>query len=273
MQCIFAYNRLASSGLADLCIALANMSTSPEPSDNPSNASSSAPLTVIMPAFNEEGVIRSAVEEVKKEVLDKVPGATLLVVNDGSKDQTASILDELAQNDSRLTVIHQVNRGHGPSLVRAMNEARGKYIFQIDSDMQIPLNSFSQFWKMIDSADAIFGVRSQRNDPAHRLYLSSLITFILGIIFKVDLPDSNVPFKIFRRQIWQELQAKLAKETIVAPSIFLAIYAKTHKYKVMEVLVEHRARTTGNPSLNVVSLARVAIKGFRQVIQFKDRLS
>jgi glycosyltransferase involved in cell wall biosynthesis len=227
-----------------------------------------------MPAYNEEGAIRSAVEEVKNEVLDKVPGATLLVVNDGSKDNTASILNELAGNDSRITVIHQVNRGHGPSLVRAMNEAKGKYIFQIDSDMQIPLNTFSQLWETIDATDAIFGVRLQRNDPAHRLYMSALIAFILGIIFKVDLPDSNAPFKIFRKQIWEELQAKLGEEKILAPSIFLAIYARTHKYKVMEVPVEHRARAIGNPSsLNVVSVAKIAINGFRQVIQYKDQLS
>jgi len=246
------------------------MATNPEVSKN---QSSTSPLTVIMPAYNEEGAIRSAVEEVKNEVLDKVPGATLLVVNDGSKDKTASILDELARHDPRISVIHQVNRGHGPSLITAMHNASGKCIFQIDSDMQIPLNCFSQLWKTMDSADAIFGVRSQRHDPPHRLFVSALIAFILGIMFKVDLPDSNAPFKIFKKDIWEELQAKLGGETIVAPSIFLAIYAKKHNYKVMEVSVEHKARATGDPSLNLVSLARCAINGFSQIIQYKDQLS
>jgi len=226
-----------------------------------------------MPAYNEEGAIHSAVDEVRMEVLDRVPGANLIVVNDGSRDKTASILDELARNDSRITVIHQVNRGHGPSLVRAMNEAKGKYIFQIDSDMQIPLNCFSELWKLTDSTDAIFGIRSQRNDPAHRLFLSGLTAFVLGNIFNVSLPDSNAPFKIFKRTIWEEMYGKLGNETLLAPSIFLAIYAKKHNYKVIEVQVVHKARTTGNPSLNLVSLARFCINGFRQVIEYKDRLS
>lgn len=249
------------------------MTISPGPSNNQSSTSSSVPLTVIMPAYNEQDAIHSAVEEVKKEVLDKVPGAKLLVVNDGSTDKTANILDELALNDSRITVIHQVNKGHGPSLVRAMNTAEGKYIFQIDSDMQIPLSCFSQLWKMIDSADAIFGVRLQRHDPPHRLFISALTSSILGAIFKVSLPDSNAPCKIFKRQIWVDLKERLREESLLAPSIFIAIFTRTHNYKVVEIPVEHRARTTGIPSLNLVSLARCCIGGFNQVIRYRDQLS
>jgi dolichol-phosphate mannosyltransferase len=225
-----------------------------------------------MPAYNEEGAIRAALVEVQEQVLDNVPGANLIVVNDGSKDKTASILDEIAQNDDRILVIHQDNKGHGPSLVRALNQARGDYVFQIDSDMQIPLLCFSELWKLTDTQDAVFGIRSNRQDPPHRLILSALITFVLGKMFQIELPDPNAPFKIIRREIWEDMYRELDNEKLVAPSIYLAIYAKKHHYKVVDVSVPHRARTKGTASLNLVSLARFCFSGMRQVIQYKKRL-
>ena len=247
--------------------------TMPDPRTGQSRSSSGVPLTVIMPAYNEESGIRAAVKEVQEEVLDKVPGANLLVVNDGSEDNTANILGELASNDSRIAVINQPNLGHGPSLIRAMNQASGERFFLIDSDMQIPLNCFGELWKLSNSVDAVFGVRSKRNDPPHRLFLSALTACVLGAIFKVKLPDSNSPFKILKREIWEDMNSKLGNERLLAPSIFLAIYANKHNYKVILVPVTHKARKTGLSSLNLVSLSRFGINGFRQIIEYKDRLS
>jgi glycosyltransferase involved in cell wall biosynthesis len=64
------------------------------------------PLSVIMPAHNEEDCIADAVAEVRRDVLDLVPDAELVVVNDGSKDRTGAILDEIAAADSRVRVVH-----------------------------------------------------------------------------------------------------------------------------------------------------------------------
>ncbi len=70
------------------------------------------PLSVIMPAYNEEGSIRDAVRDVEQHVLAHVPGAELVVVNDGSKDNTGALLDELAAGNERVRAIHQQNGGH-----------------------------------------------------------------------------------------------------------------------------------------------------------------
>ena len=72
-----------------------------------------APLSAVMPVYNEEGAIEAAVREVQEHVLDAVPGAELIVVDDGSRDATGAILDRLARTDGRLHVIHQPNGGHG----------------------------------------------------------------------------------------------------------------------------------------------------------------
>lgn len=244
-----------------------------QPDQNNLTAADNPSLTVIMPAYNEESVIRAAVTEVQEQVLDRVPGAKLLVVNDGSKDATARILDELASADPRLTIIHQKNAGHGASLMQALNQSKSEYIFQIDSDMQIPLICFPELWKLAREADAVFGVRTNRQDPQLRIFLAGLITIILKFIFAVDVADSNAPCKIIKRSIWEEMRTKLGEDKLIAPSIFLSIYAKKHNYKVIEMPVLHRARSTGRGSLNLVSLVKVCFIGLRQVLKYKDKLS
>src|SRR2546430_12421410 len=133
-------------------------------------------LTVVMPAYNEEDSIEAASNEVRTQVLDRVPRSSLLVVDDGSKDQTGEILDGIAARDSRITVLHQPNGGHGAAVIAGLNHATTDYVFLIDSDRQIPLDHFSDAWGLArDGKDGVFGVRRQRNDPRLRLILTAVV--------------------------------------------------------------------------------------------------
>ena len=105
------------------------MSETPTSPDPPA-----APLTAIMPAYNEEEAIEAAVGEVRGQVLDAVPGSDLIVVDDGSRDRTGAILDQLSAADPRVKVIHQPNGGHGAALRTGMERANGQLLFLLDSD-------------------------------------------------------------------------------------------------------------------------------------------
>src|SRR2546426_2192 len=117
------------------------------------NEPSRVPLTVVMPAYNEEGAIEEAVAEIRQHVLDAVKGSDLVVVNDGSRDKTGDILDRLAKQDDRVRVVHQANGGHGRALRTGLDAARGEYIFLIDSDRQIPLDAFALVWQAAQGKD------------------------------------------------------------------------------------------------------------------------
>jgi dolichol-phosphate mannosyltransferase len=229
-------------------------------------------LTVVMPAYNEEENIELAVQEVKVEVLDKVPGSSLIVVNDGSKDRTGEILAGLAAREPRLTVIETANGGHGPSLIKGLNKAQSEYVFLVDSDMQIPLSCFPSLWSAAANADAVFGMRENRQDPKLRLVLSALVSGIVGAIFGVNLKDTNVPCKIFKRKIWTELFARLNDHSLLIPSIMIAIYTKRHNYKVVDMPVPHRARTKGEGSLNLGKLWQVCQQSLGQLMQHKKNI-
>lgn len=232
----------------------------------------SHPLTVIMPAYNEEDNIALAVEEVVVEVLNRVEGADLIVVNDGSRDQTAAILEQLQAKEPRLSVVNKTNSGHGPSLIVGMNKATGDFLFLVDSDRQIPLDCFPRLWEAAREYDAVIGTRESRQDPKFRLMLSSVIRVVINTVFGVQASDVNTPCKVFKRKIWQEIYARLQNDAILAPSLLIPIYAKRHNYKTLEIKVPHRARSKGETKLRIMPLLRFCRKGFEQLMQFREKL-
>ena len=236
-------------------------------------AAVAVPLSVVMPVYNEEDAIVDAVEDVRRDVLDHVVGAELVVVNDGSRDGTGALLNTIAETDARIRVIHQENRGHGGALMAALDAAQGDYLFLIDSDRQIPLSDFATAWtQILGGRDGVFGVRRRRYDPALRLQLTRLVRWAVSVLFAVRVFDANVPYKLLRRQIWQNARLCIPLGTLT-PSLFLAIFAKRRGYDIVEVDVAHKERATGEVSIRRFKLLKFCAKGFRQMLAFRQCLS
>jgi dolichol-phosphate mannosyltransferase len=229
-------------------------------------------LSVIMPAYNEEGAIEAAVAEVRDWALDRIRGAELVVVDDGSRDRTGAILDALAAVDPRIRVIHRVNGGHGPALRTGLEAARGDYLFLMDSDGQIPLSAFGPLWNAVGGGhDAAFGVRAHRQDPVLRLWLTRVIRRVLPMLFGVRLADANVPFKLLRRRLWDDARSVIPEDALT-PSLFLAVFAAARGYDFVEIPVPHRERQTGVVSIRRWRLVKFCARAFRQLLTFRGRL-
>lgn len=231
------------------------------------------PLSVVMPVYNEEGAIALAIDEVRRDVLDRVPGAELVVVNDGSRDGTKAILDQAASRDPRVRAIHQQNRGHGGALMAALAAARGDYVFMIDSDRQIALDTFTAAWQQVQAGrDGVFGIRRRRHDPALRIHLSRFIRNSVGLLFGVRLPDPNVPYKLIRRAIWEAARTCIPDDTL-APSLFLAIYAARRGHDIVNVEIVHKERDTGEVSIKRMKLFKFCARAFSQMLAFRRCLA
>jgi dolichol-phosphate mannosyltransferase len=229
-------------------------------------------LSVIMPVYNEEGAIAAAVNEVKEHVLALIPASELVVVDDGSRDGTGRLLDDAAATDPRIKVIHQPNGGHGAALLTGLKASSGEYIFLIDSDRQIPLDNFRSAWsEVLAGRDAVFGVRRRRYDPVLRLYLSRLIRHSVNVLFRVQLRDANAPYKLFRRGVWHEARECVPDGTL-APSMFLAIVAKSRGYNILEIDVTHKERDTGEVALRKFKLLKFCARGLGQMIALIRRV-
>jgi dolichol-phosphate mannosyltransferase len=231
------------------------------------------PLSVVMPVYNEEGAIALAIDDVQRHVLARVEGAELVVVNDGSKDGTAAIIDEAAARDPRVRPIHQANRGHGGAVMAGLAQARGEYVLLIDSDRQILLDDFRVAWQhILDGREGVFGVRRVRHDPALRLRLSALIRRVTGLLFGVQLIDPNVPYKLLKRSIWLEASPLIPADTL-APSLFLAIFTARRGHDIVRVDIVHKERDTGVVSIRRYKLFKFCAKALGQLLAFRERMS
>ncbi len=229
-------------------------------------------LSVVMPAYNEEGAIEAATSEVREFVLDRIAGSELVVVNDGSRDRTGEILDVISARDPRIRVIHQTNGGHGPALRAAIEAANGELLLFLDSDRQIPLTEVKPLLDAIECGhDAAFGQRIQREDPTFRLWLTRVIRGALPLLFGVRIVDANVPFKLLKRSLWESARPLIPADTL-APSLFLAVFAARRGFKIAYVQVSHRERQTGVVSIRRWKLVKFCWRAFKQLLTFRRKL-
>ena len=229
-------------------------------------------LTVIMPAYNEQDAIEAAVQEVRESVLDVVPNSSLLVVNDGSRDKTGEIMDRLVAADPRVQVVHKPNGGHGPALLTGLASANAEHYMLVDSDLQIPMSAVTPLWNAVQNgADAAFGMRIKRDDPTLRLWLTKIIRTSLPILLGVSIRDANVPFKLFKREVWEKVSPLIPADTL-APSLFLAVFVKKMNYRLELFEVPHKERQTGEVSIKRWKLIKFCWRAFKQLLAFRARL-
>ncbi|MFQ6015821.1 MAG: glycosyltransferase family 2 protein [Anaerolineae bacterium] len=224
-------------------------------------------LSVVLPAYNEEGNIGSMLADVISMVETITSDYEIIVVDDGSRDRTASIVAGLAQDHPQIRLIqHQVNRGYGAALYTGFTGSRKDLVFITDSDRQFVLDELNDLLPMMDGADIVAGYRAPRRDPFHRVLFGWGWSMVVALLFGYTARDIDCAFKLFRREIMDHIEIESRGATFSAEFL---VRAKRRGYTVREVPVTHRPRLTGSPTgarLDVITRA------FRELIRFRLRL-
>jgi hypothetical protein len=114
-------------------------------------------------------------------------------------------------------------------------------------------------------------VRRRRYDPVLRLYLTRVVRHSVNMLFGTNLHDANAPYKLFKRGIWTDVRECVPDGTL-APSLFLAIAAKSRGYNIREVDVIHKERDTGEVTLRKFKLLKFCARGFGQMLGLMRRV-
>jgi uncharacterized protein (TIGR03663 family) len=226
-------------------------------------------LSVVVPVWNEEGSIGRLIEELSRAL----PEHELIVVDDASTDGTQQILERLRKLHPALRVEQlERNSGHGPAVTHGIGLASNEWVFVLDSDRQIPVAEFERLWAGRDSAAVVLGVRTKRRDPLHRRVGSRLVAALASLLAGRRLRDPNVPFRLFRRELWEELRHALPAAPR-APMLALSVGAAARGKSVAQVPVFHRARSSGRPSLAGLRLMRFGLRAVAELARFRLRLA
>ena len=217
-------------------------------------------LSVFFPAYNDGGTIASLVISAIKVAASLTPDFEVIVVNDGSSDDTPQILEELARiyPDHFRAVHHSKNRGYGGVLRTGFATATKDYIFYTDGDGQYDPAEMTVLWsKMADDVDWVNGWKISRADPLHRVVIGRVYHHMVKFLFGLKIRDVDCDFRLMRRRIFDVV--RLEKDSGV---ICLEMMKKFQDagFRVAEHPVHHYHRAHGKSQLfNVPRVYRTAI--------------
>lgn len=171
-------------------------------------------LSVVIPVYNEEKYISTTIQRVLDVKLEEV-SIEIVVVDDGSKDRTVEILQDLMAEHPEIKVFQQpVNMGKGATLRRGFQEARGDIILIQDADLEYDPGDYPTLLKPIldDKADVVYGSRFL-GGPHRVLYFwhfagNQFLTLLSNITTNLNLTDMETGYKVFRAEVIKGLPLK-----------------------------------------------------------------
>jgi glycosyltransferase involved in cell wall biosynthesis len=162
-------------------------------------------LSVILPAHNEEVAIAETVCSVRDAVSSWTDDFEIIVVNDGSQDQTRAIVEAIAVADQRIRLInHVVNQGYGAALVSGFEAITKDLVFFMDSDGQFDIHDLEQFFPLIERFDAVLGYRIDRQDTWMRKVNAWGWKMLVRMVFHLNVRDIDCAFKLYRSKFFHE---------------------------------------------------------------------
>ena len=205
-----------------------------------------ASLTIVLPCWNEaaaiEGVVRAAAEVGAR----LCAGLELLVVDDGSTDDTLPRLRALEAQLPALRVLHHPrNLGYGAALRAGFRAARGEYIFYTDSDGQFDLRELPRFVEGLAEHELVVGYRLDRQDGPLRALFGRLWTASTDALLGTGVRDVNCAFKLFPRALVAD-EALGSEGALVGAELLSE--ARARGLRVGELGVRHLPRRAGQPT-------------------------
>lgn len=227
----------------------------------------------VLPAYNEEANISDVVKQwlsPVRKINAEGNRAYLMIANDGSKDQTLKILNELAAANPELIALDKPNSGHGSTLLHLYNTAIEKgadYIFQTDSDGQTDPDEFWQMWQNRHDYDFQIGSRKGRQDGASRVFVTKTLKAVVRLTFGVSVPDANTPFRLMSVTALKEILPVIPKDYFLSNVAISAIAVKWEK-RCRWYPITFKPRQGGVNSINlkrIMGIGRKAVGDFVRI--------
>jgi len=203
-------------------------------------------LSVFFPCRNEQDNI----ERVARQALEVLPTISddfeVIIVDDGSTDQTGAIAERLAGENPRVRAIHHpVNRGYGGALQSGFGAATKEWVFYTDGDGQFDLHELPVFLAYLDRYDIVVGYRLRRRDPWHRRVNGWAWTRLINCLFDLHVRDIDCAFKLFRRAVFAHIELH-SQGALISTEVLAR--ARRAGYRMIEHGVHHYSRRHGRPS-------------------------
>ena len=231
-------------------------------------------LYIVIPAYNEQDTIKQVIREWYPIVENAGRESRLVIVNDGSKDNTFQIMQECAKNRPQFIPLTKENSGHGATVLWAYKYALEEgtdYIFQTDSDGQTLPEEFLPFWRERENYDMVIGHRRHRQDGISRYIVTKTLKYVIKVCFGVTVTDANTPFRLMKAKTLKKNIDLIPENFNLSNVIISVIYAKKN-LKVKYIPITFRPRQGGVNSINLRKISRIGIQAFSDFVKINKTL-
>jgi len=213
-------------------------------------------LSVFFPAYNDAPSLPGLVAKTFAVLEANVEDYEVIVVNDGSADDTGAVLGRLAEKyGARMRVVtHEVNRGYGGALRSGFAAATKEFVFYTDGDGQYDVGELPRLLELMTADTGLVnGYKLERQDPAHRVWIGNVYNFCARLLFRIRIRDIDCDYRLIRRKLLDEIRLTSTSGTIC---VELVRKLELSGCKVAEVGVHHYPRMHGKSQFfRVKSLA------------------
>lgn len=224
-------------------------------------------LSVVMPVYNEQGIVEVVVRSVHKNIISRVNGSEFIIVNDCSTDGTLNILKRLRKELGHIKIITpQKNGGHGNAIVLGFRHATKNWVFHTDSDNQFDPKEYWKLEKFKGGYDFILGYRKKRHDPAYRKFLSFMSRLTNFLLFGTFMKDTNSAFKLMNSKALGHVLDIIPESP--TPTIMMTLAAKKLNYRIKTVGITHFPRKTGS-AIRIGKVIQVCFRGVKDMLKLR----
>jgi glycosyltransferase involved in cell wall biosynthesis len=231
------------------------------------NLASSVDISAVMPAFNEDANLEQSVGRMAAALKAQARAYEVIVVDDGSQDGTATVLERLKAIHPSLRVVrHPFNRGYGAALRSGFAAARYPWVFLMDADNQFDPADVAVLLSQAADADIVAGYRKRRRDPLLRRLNAWAFFRLVTLLFGRLARDVNCAFKLMRRDLLARMELH-SEGALINTEVF--VLARQLHARVVEVPIHHYPRTSGRQT---GANLRVVARAFSELLAFKAEM-
>jgi glycosyltransferase involved in cell wall biosynthesis len=236
-------------------------------SDSQPDGSTAVSISVFFPCYNEqENVARTA--EQALAVLEKLNADfEVIIVNDGSSDDTGKIADEIAAGNDRVKVVHHpTNLGYGAALQSGFKAATKELVFYTDGDGQFDISEMPALLPLIKRCDIVSCYRINRQDNLIRKLNAFCWTRLVCLLFRMKLRDIDCAFKLYKKQVLDEMQLLSSGALIDTEVLARAI---RNGCTIIQKGVHHHPRVAGTQTgANI----KVILRAFKELFKLHRQM-
>lgn len=238
---------------------------SPVPPDNPE-------LAIVIPVYNEAKNLPALLHDWQPVFRATGIPYKIFLIDDGSTDDSLTLLRTLQQTDPTLAVHTQKNAGHGPAILNGYRLAlAAEWIFQIDSDHQLTTEAFPHLWSNRDRYDLLIAQRPEKNATKGRQRISAVSGAMVRWLFGAGVIDVNCPYRLMRTRAMSQALEKIPGNSF-APNILLTAWFVRKKSRIFTTTTGSRKEEGLRRSKVSGPIFRGALKATLQTLLFRIRL-